>query len=105
LNPDEVLSFNEPPREFRVGQPFPNPFNSAFDIAVEIPYIGSVAFGLYDVQGRRLAHNRVQLTAGTHRRRISEFLDFDTGRLQSGLYLLRVEFGAKRINRKLVLVK
>jgi hypothetical protein len=105
LDPNEVLSFIEPPREFRVGNAYPNPFNATSNITVEVPYHGTVSFQLFDVQGRRIAHHNLQLTAGVHRRNLSELLNMDVSELRSGLYFLTVEFGQERINRKLVLVK
>ncbi len=105
LDPDEVITFDGPPREFRVGNAYPNPFNLTANISVEVPYHGIASFLLFDIQGRRIASHSVQLTAGTHRRSISEFLNLDSSDLRSGLYLLTVEFGGRQIHRKLILVK
>ncbi len=105
LDPNEVLSFDAQPRDFQVGNAYPNPFNATSHISIDIPSRGNVTFSLFDIQGRRVAHHSLQLTAGTHRGSLSEFLNTDVSGLRSGLYVLTIEFGGSRINRKLVLVK
>jgi len=105
LEPNEVISFAGPPREFRVGQAYPNPFNLASNISVEVPYYGETTFSLHDVTGRRIGRHTIHLTAGVHRRTLSDFLNRDIGQFQSGLYVLTVEFEKQRQTRKLVLIK
>ena len=105
LDPNEVLSFDAPPRDFRVGNAYPNPFNATSHISIDIPYTGKTTFSLFDIQGRRVAHHSLQLAAGIHRQNLCTFLNMDLSGLRSGLYVLTIEFGGNSINRKLVLVK
>lgn len=105
LDPNEVISFVSPPVEYEVGQVYPNPFNSNAAISIEIPRQGEVTFLLYDIQGRRLAHNVVLLSAGLNRQSLSSFLMQDLSRLNSGVFILTTVYEKKRINRRMVLVR
>ncbi len=105
LEPNETISFEVEPNEFRVKNVFPNPFNATSNIYIEIPFDGKIKLNLFDVQGRCVVHNNLQLRAGSHQRGLSEFLNKNVIELRSGFYVLTVEFGGKQINRKLVLVK
>ncbi|MBM3328118.1 MAG: T9SS type A sorting domain-containing protein [Calditrichaeota bacterium] len=88
------------PLQFALDEPFPNPFNARVTISYGLATFGDVHLALYDLQGRlvrELANGRQP--AGRHS------LILDGSDLATGLYLLRLESGGERLQRKLTLVK
>lgn len=87
---DEV-SVTARPRELRLGQNWPNPFNPATRIPFELRSAGAVSLEVFDISGRRVASplEQVFYPAGSHS------LLFDAGELASGVYLytVRTPFG------------
>ena len=66
---------------------YPNPFNPATAVRLDLPEDATVALTVFDVLGRRVASVPAQpLTAGAGR-----VLRFEAGALASGLYVYRVE--------------
>jgi hypothetical protein len=93
--PDEEL-----PVVFGLAEPYPNPFNSMTRIEYGIEVDGAVKLTLYDLAGREVM--RVVdgwTTAGRH----TAILKADD--LSNGLYLLKLESGAKSTVRKVALIK
>ena len=106
IDPDEVISFVKPAREFHVSQTYPNPFNSTAQISIELPKQGNVTCVLFDVQGRRVARNVIpNLSAGMHKLPLAGFLNHDLSGLNSGMYFIVIEFQNKTVKRKLILAK
>jgi len=87
------------PREFSVGLPSPNPFNSITRFSIEIPQNGLLKARFYDVCGRMVYGENKDVVPGKH------VLDFESGNLPSGTYLYRITFGNKSFNGKMVLIK
>ncbi|RJP77812.1 MAG: T9SS C-terminal target domain-containing protein [Candidatus Zixiibacteriota bacterium] len=78
----------------------PNPFNPSTAIRYDLPQAGRVRLAVYDTAGREVA-TLVDgwRTAGTHE------AVFAAGDLASGLYLVRLESGARTTTGKLMLIK
>jgi hypothetical protein len=73
------------PKEFKLGQNFPNPFNAETVIPLELPQRSHVKIELFNVQGRKLGviFERVE-NAGTPK------IHCQAGQYASGIYFYRV---------------
>ncbi len=98
--PIRLTSAPPVPRLFRVGEPYPNPFNGMFRLPVTLPADGRLSLALFDLNGRRT-------TAGISAPRRAGFHTFtmDAGPLPSGLYILRVEAAGQARVRKVLLIR
>lgn len=90
----------ELPARFALMQNYPNPFNPSTTVEYELPSPAYVRLEVFDVQGRKVdvlvdGMNPV----GRHS------IHFDAGGLASGLYLYRMQAGAKTFIRKMTLVR
>jgi photosystem II stability/assembly factor-like uncharacterized protein len=90
----------EVPKDFRLDQNYPNPFNPVTNIKFEIPKLSFVKLIVYDMLGRE-AETLVneQLNAGTYE------INFDGGKLASGIYLYAMKTENFSSSKKLVLIK
>jgi hypothetical protein len=91
------------PKRFALAQNRPNPFASTTTIRFDLPTAEQVRLEIFDAQGRRVARLASGwFPAGFHAlpwdRRGAE------GRLQPGVYLYRLQAGAFRAQKKLVLL-
>jgi type IX secretion system substrate protein len=88
------------PETFSLGQNYPNPFNPTTSITFDLPAQSDVSISVFDVLGRRVAQlaNGVY-AAGTHA------VTLDASRLQSGLYIYRLDAGDRSLVRTMSLVK
>lgn len=100
------IDFNDPiaqsPREIRLNQNFPNPFNPTTTISFTLPDGDqNVNLSVYNTIGQRVAVlvNNQQLASGVHQ------ISFDGSRLSSGMYLYRLEVGDRQFVRKMMLIK
>ena len=88
------------PGQFVLMQNYPNPFNPTTTIAYTLPQAASVRLSVYDLYGREVA----TLVAGVQAPgRYEE--TFDASALASGIYFYRIEAGAFRQTRQLILLK
>jgi len=88
------------PNTFSLDQNFPNPFNPSTTIRYGLPWAADVTIVIFDLLGREvttLVHERQQ--AGSH-----DIL-FDGAHLTSGMYFCRLQAGAYRNTKKLLLLK
>jgi len=83
-----------------LGFPSPNPFNPVTRISYNVPTTQHVRIAIYDVAGR-LVEDLVNETraAGEH------VVEWDAGRLPSGVYFYRMQTGDKTIVRRATLLK
>jgi photosystem II stability/assembly factor-like uncharacterized protein len=88
------------PSTLTLHQNYPNPFNPVTAITLELPAAAPVTLKVYDLAGREVATLLDgTLSAGRHR------VDWDAGRLASGVYLARLIVGSETRVRKMVLLK
>jgi len=88
------------PRSIYLLSAYPNPFNSATQIAFTVPVTQRVSLQLYDVLGREVAVLLDEIkTAGAHR------VSFDGSGLASGVYFCRMEAGKEARMQKIVLIR
>ncbi|RPI05402.1 MAG: T9SS C-terminal target domain-containing protein [Ignavibacteriae bacterium] len=94
------------PTEYMLAQNYPNPFNPTTTIQYEIPMTSHVSLTIYDMLGRAVA-TLVNQTQSASRYTVQ----FDAGRMSSGVYFYRIdarsENGTKDFTsvKKLVLMK
>lgn len=88
------------PLGFSLQQNYPNPFNGETTIRFDLDRAGPVALSIYSLTGQLLAtvldENRA---AGAHS------LRWHSAELGSGVFVARLRFGDRVLNRKLVLVQ
>ncbi|MDP8205463.1 MAG: T9SS type A sorting domain-containing protein [Candidatus Electryonea clarkiae] len=96
----EVID-SELPLEWKVGTPYPNPFNSTITIGVELPKTSPLKIEVFNLLGQQVA-----LIANDHFQPGSYRLSFSAPNLPSGIYLLRVNaLNYSSETRKIVLMK
>ena len=88
------------PFDFRLDQPYPNPFNDRVSISFSIPEKGKVELSLFDLNGRELdiIYSR-EAQAGRN------YLSWSGKTASSGLYFLRLKAEEKVMFRKIVMIK
>ncbi|WP_051069987.1 T9SS type A sorting domain-containing protein [Balneola vulgaris] len=91
----------ELPEAVELQQNYPNPFNPSTTIAYGLPQSGKVTLEVFDVIGRKVATliNGETKSAGRYTVR------FDARNLASGMYIYRLQTGAKVLSKKFTLIK
>ncbi len=89
------------PNTFSLSESYPNPFNAATTLTVNLPETSELSVTVYNISGQQVAElANSSYTAGTHR------FTFDASGLASGLYLVRATVpGELNAVQKLVLTK
>jgi hypothetical protein len=89
------------PTSVELQQNYPNPFNPTTTIEYGVPEAAEVTLEVFDMLGRKVATliNREAKSAGRHS------VQFDAGRLSSGMYIYRMKAGNTVITKKLTLIK
>jgi len=85
---------------YRLEQNYPNPFNPATRIAYSIQKPGFVSLKVYDILGREVA----TLVNGYQQAK-NYTINFDAGRLASGIYLYKLKTGDFVQTKKMLLLK
>jgi hypothetical protein len=88
------------PASYSLEQNYPNPFNPSTTIRFQIPHSEFVTLKVYDLTGREVAVLvNGQKPAGSYR------IEFDAGKLASGMYFYRLNAGEFQQIRKMVLLR
>ena len=88
------------PREFYIGNLFPNPGNPSVTIPFFLGRSGPVTLDVYDAAGRRAANVLSEtLDAGEYR------VDWKAANMPGGLYIFRLQAGGRMASRKWLLLK
>jgi glucose/arabinose dehydrogenase len=100
-NTSTGTNYNELPADFELEQNFPNPFNPSTTIRIGIPAGGGAArLEVFDLLGRKVATLVDQtLPAGW------QTVTFNAGKLNSGVYIYRLETAGQTTVKKMMLVK
>jgi acetylornithine deacetylase/succinyl-diaminopimelate desuccinylase-like protein len=91
---------NTLPKETRLSQNFPNPFNPATTIRFALAAAGHVSIQMFDLLGRE-----VRILANEFRQPGEYAISFDAGTLPSGIYFYRMTAGSFVQTRKLILLR
>jgi hypothetical protein len=98
-NKAALSSAEEIPTEYKLDN-YPNPFNPTTVINYQLPYDGFVTLKIYDMLGREVAtlvnENK---NAGYYK------VNFDAGRLTSGVYIYRITSNNFVLSKKMLLMK
>ncbi len=86
--------------EFALDQNYPNPFNSTSTIGFRIPADDHVKLTVFDLLGRE-----VTVLVDEPKSPGQYQVQMDTGRLASGVYVLRLTSGTRTQTRTLILVR
>lgn len=91
---------SELPNGFRLMQNFPNPFNPSTAITYQINSAGLVSLKVFDLLGKEVAElvNEFQ-SPGTYS------INFEAGKLNSGVYFYRLRSGDFEDTKRLALLK
>ena len=88
------------PKSFALEQNYPNPFNPSTTINYSIPKSGLVTIKIYDILGRE-----VKTLVNEEKNAGNYNVEFNAGRLASGIYLYRMSAGSFEETKKLILIK
>jgi len=97
---NEVMVEIETPKEFSLGQNFPNPFNPSTKIKYTIPSDGYVTLKVYDILG-----NEVSTLVDEFKQAGTFDVTFDGSNLSSGVYYYRLTSGELTSTKKLMLLR
>jgi hypothetical protein len=88
------------PKQFSLGQNFPNPFNPTTQIHFDIPSAGFVRITVFDILGRIVSEPvKQELNAGSYS------VEFDVSEHGSGVYYYRMEASGFAQTKKMVYIK
>ena len=88
------------PSGLQLGQNYPNPFTRSTTILYDIPGDDFVLLRVFDVRGRVVSELvKEQKTAGRYT------VDFNSGDLPSGVYLIRLETGGRKSTSSMTIVR
>ncbi|MDD3558881.1 MAG: T9SS type A sorting domain-containing protein [Melioribacteraceae bacterium] len=94
---DEITGL---PKEYKLSQNFPNPFNPTTIISYQLPQRSFVTLKVYDLLGKEVAVLvNEEKNPGYHK------VNFNAGGLSSGIYFYRLETTEFRDGKKLILLK
>ena len=104
LNNNIVKIINEKllvPEEYKIKNPYPNPFNPIINVDIEIPENQNVKIYIYDIRGRLVEKlfNNYPLEKGYHT------ISWDASYYSSGIYFMKFESTNRSIVKKVTLIK
>jgi hypothetical protein len=96
----DVQKLNDLPKVYSLSQNYPNPFNPTTSIQFGIPKEGFVKLSVFNVIGQEIqVLVNKNMSAGNYK------VNFDASKLNSGMYLYRIEAKDYTSVRKMLLVK
>ena len=87
-------------KAFNLSNNYPNPFNPSTTISYQLPKSEWVTIKIYDILG-----NEVRTLVNEHKSPGSYTVNFDAGRLSSGVYIYRIVAGEYTLAKKMMLIK
>ncbi len=95
-----IAEIGPPPRNIKLFQNSPNPFNIQTTISFYLPESGMVRLAITDLSGKEVHHLVNQtLSAGFHT------YDFAAGQIPSGVYLIKLNVDSQQSVKKMILMK
>jgi Family of unknown function (DUF6055) len=89
-----------PVGDFSLVSAYPNPFNNAVSISYQAPQDGDCLFSVFDITGRRVYQHEYPVVAG-----INNISWNAPDGIASGILFYAIDFGNRRINGKMSLLK
>ena len=93
-------NINSIPTGFKLGDPYPNPFNPLTIISYDIPIDSEIELSIYDLQGRLIE----ELIYGYVEKGSYE-IHWNPVNISSGVYFIRMITPINTITRKLIFMK
>jgi hypothetical protein len=87
-------------KNFELFQNYPNPFNPVTTIKYQIPEAGLVSLKVYNILGEEVA-----TLVNEIKRSGSYTVDFNAGKLASGVYIYELKTSFESISKKLIILK
>ena len=97
---DQVISKEDPKKEYSLSQNYPNPFNPTTTIKYSIPTDGLVKITVYDITGKF-----VQELVNGYKAAGTYYVGFDAGSHATGTYYYKIEAGDYKSIQKMMVVK
>ncbi|MBW6458621.1 MAG: T9SS type A sorting domain-containing protein, partial [FCB group bacterium] len=88
------------PEDYDLLSVYPNPFNPETSIRFVLPEAGETEISIYDIRGKK-----VHVLVHAFRQAGEHHIRFNASHLSAGIYICRLQSGATRMNRKIVLLK
>ena len=88
-----------PSEAFYVYPIYPNPFNPLAKLKFDLQYSGTVHIVICDIMGRIILSDQMKLDAGIHQ------FEWNASKFSSGIYFIRLSYGAYLKTQKALLVK
>ncbi|OQA65443.1 MAG: hypothetical protein BWY38_02528 [Ignavibacteria bacterium ADurb.Bin266] len=88
------------PDEYSLEQNYPNPFNPTTTIRYDLPKDGVVQLEVFDIIGRKIT-----TLVNTHQSAGRYEVNFDAGKLASGVYIYKLQSGQYISSKKMMLLK
>lgn len=99
-NPTTIDPHQNVPAQFSLRQNYPNPFNPTTTIGFSIAAPGFVKLTLYDILGKEIA------TIVNEERAAGDYtVEFNAGKLSSGIYFYQLEAGGFKQTRRMILMR
>jgi len=98
---DVEISGLDVPKEFKIYQNYPNPYNPSTNIKYETTKFGDVRLDIYNLLGEKI-ESRIQRAVGPG---VHEFKDINMSGYSSGMYIFRVSDGKNSKATKGILAK
>ncbi len=99
LSIDELIT-GKIPTDYELKQNYPNPFNPTTTIEYSIPEKSYVIINVYNAIGQKVS----TLVEGIKEKGVYRYT-FDAQKLQSGVYIYKLETNTKQLTRKMLLLK
>lgn len=99
LSIDEVIT-GKIPTDYELKQNYPNPFNPTTTIEYSIPEKSYVIINVYNAIGQKVS----TIVEGIREKGVYRYT-FDAQKLQSGVYIYKLETNTKQLTRKMLLLK
>ena len=100
INLTSIKEINSILDEFKLYGNYPNPFNEKTKIVFNLPINGFAELRVFNILGEEVKTIiSKELKKGIHQ------VEFDSGNLPSGIYLLKLEFNGTVKTRKMILIK
>jgi hypothetical protein len=97
---DSRSTADHPPLTFTLFQNYPNPFNPKTAISYQLPVSSHVDLSIYNLLGQKVATLvSERQSAGAYK------VEWDAGKLSSGVYLCRLHAGSHIQTKKMILIK
>ena len=93
------------PQEYRLAEPYPNPFNPAVQIDYALPHSGEVETVVYNILGQKVRTLLSDWQEAGFQRIAWHGLDDANRQMASGVYLIRVTTSGLLRTRKVVLIR